>query len=171
MADQKLNAKFPTVERVALGQLRTRFTGLQRRGFQQAIRAVFDDMPNYQVGILPDGWLREGDTFVALEIEDSNPLSFDKLWKYCQLWDVLDFYDLSLRLLVFDRYGQSQRELDLGSMYADVEAEANRVREREAADAARRASIEAAEIARLLREEPNNPWNSVFLPKEEHAGA
>ena len=76
-----------------------------------------------RIGFIPDGWFEQiaigesGPTLVCVEIEDSNPLTPEKLWRYCDLWDTLDFYDCDLRLLVFDRYGENERELNLGAFY------------------------------------------------------
>jgi hypothetical protein len=79
------------------------------------------------VKIIPDSWLLEpADTFIALEIEDRHPLTREKLWLYCDLFDTLDFYDLNLRLFVFDRYGHNQRELDLCAIYLDCLVEGAR---------------------------------------------
>jgi hypothetical protein len=58
------------------------------------------------------------------EIEDCNPLSREKLWRYRELYDALDGYDRLLRLFVFDRYGYSQRELDLCELYLNGLVEA-----------------------------------------------
>ena len=74
--------------------------------------------------LIPDGWFVEGDpvhghekgqpaTFTCIEIVDKHPLTREKLWRYCDLADTLDYYGPDLRLFVFDRYGYNERELDL----------------------------------------------------------
>ena len=40
-------------------------------------------------------------------------LTGEKLWRYCDLADTLDYDGPDLRLFVFDRYGHNERELDL----------------------------------------------------------
>ena len=127
MSDQYVTDKFPTMERLALCHLREQFPGLKRNGFMKAVRAVFDKDPLVPFTIIPDGWFMDQEgTFNALEIEDRNPLSREKLWRYCELYDALDYHYRFLRLFVFDRYGHSQRELDLRGLYLDglVEARA-----------------------------------------------
>jgi len=120
--DQKVTAKFPTMERLALLHVSKRFPGLKRKGFSGAVRKASDGcMLKSEIGIIPDGWrldvLPEDapvcGVFTVIEIEDRHPLSQEKLSRYCHLYDALDFYLYFLRLLVFDRYGQNQRDLDL----------------------------------------------------------
>ena len=100
----------PTLEQLALARLRGKFPNLRREGFSGAVRAVDPEIDREgRVPFIPDGWFVEQATFTCVEVEDANPLSPEKLWCYCELWDSLDFYDHHLRLLVFDRYGLNQR--------------------------------------------------------------
>jgi hypothetical protein len=125
MSDQKVTLKFPTLERLGLDRIRGRFPELRRRGFSAAIRAIDPDIG--RVHIIPDGWFVQSyeanpkcivdRVFTCVEIEDRHPLTADKLWRYCGLWDILDSFDCFLRLYVFDRYGFNRRELDLGQLY------------------------------------------------------
>lgn len=93
------------------------------------------DLGTERIGFIPDGWFRlqksqcepslrtnaSGfDVFVAIEIEDGNELSPEKLWLYCDLFDTLEYYDIGLILLVFDRYGHNQRQLDLAQLHFDL---------------------------------------------------
>jgi hypothetical protein len=105
-----------TLEQLALATVRRQFPNLRQKGFSRAVRAETEDS-EYRIRFLPDGWTMDGDDFVAIEIEDANELSMDKLWQYCDLWSHLDFYDLGLRLFVFDRYGHNGRELDLCDLF------------------------------------------------------
>jgi hypothetical protein len=80
--------------------------------------------PAIPIPILPDGWFYEpdpdpdmGGTFTCIEVEDSNPLSREKLWAYCELYMSLDCWDYELRLFVFDRYGLNERQLNLCDLY------------------------------------------------------
>jgi hypothetical protein len=115
----------PTLERLALVRLRDRFPDLQRKGFSKAVRAV-EPGEIGPLGFIPDGWRVDnftwaddspGSVFTAIEIEDSHPLSREKLWLYCDLWDSLEYFGSYLRLFVFDRYGLNERELELGPLY------------------------------------------------------
>jgi hypothetical protein len=131
MRHQKLTRKFqngpPRLERLALARLREQFPGLRRAGFSRAVhKACEGEIPGRHIGINPDGWfeqqaiLRSGEsrrTFTCIEIEDRHLISPQKLWRYCDLYDTLDSFDHFLRLLVFDRYGLNQRELDLAEIY------------------------------------------------------
>jgi hypothetical protein len=118
------------LESLALNRLRDRFPPFQRRGLATTLRAAFPDIQPAEVRIIPDGWFIEGDLragekggpcakVTCLEIEDRNPLTPEKLWRYCDLYDTLDAFCCDLRLLVFDRYGFNERELDLGTLYLE----------------------------------------------------
>src|SRR5262249_49816385 len=99
-------------------------------GFRRAVLKLEPDIRREQINFIPDGWFLEylpgffdddsrigANVFTCVEIEDNNPLSREKLWAYCELWDVLEFYDHGLRLFAFDRYGHNGRQLDLFQMY------------------------------------------------------
>lgn len=124
MFNQQVTRKFPTLERLALNRVREKFPGLQRKGFSTAVRrhlATEGEVRRGSVGIIPDGWFEDQKgTFICVEIEDGHPLTPEKLWLYCDLWATLDACDVGyLHLLVFDRYGHNQRELDLCALYVD----------------------------------------------------
>jgi hypothetical protein len=118
---------FPTLEQLALNRLHQQFPNLKRGGFSKAVRnACEGECVPKPIGIIPDGWFEERitqphgfvlRTFVAIEIEDTHPLSREKLKLYCDVWDLLDFCSCDLRLFVFDRYGHNKRELNLCSIY------------------------------------------------------
>jgi hypothetical protein len=116
--------RFLTMERLALIEVRRRFPDLQRKGFHTAVRESCGSELAQPIGFIPDGWFVEGDhinsedrgepaTFTCVEIENQHLLSRDKLWRYCELADLLDFCGHNLRLFVFDRYGLNGRELCL----------------------------------------------------------
>lgn len=52
-------------------------------------------------------------TITIFEIEDTHPISLQKLKDYAENWFFLDCSDIALRLIVYDRYGEHERELDL----------------------------------------------------------
>jgi hypothetical protein len=56
-------------------------------------------------------------TFTLYEIEDANPLSPQKLKDYADFYFVCDYYDLDIRLMVYDRYGENEREIPLYEYY------------------------------------------------------
>jgi hypothetical protein len=114
MSDQNVTRNFPTLERLALAHVRQRFPDLRRNGFLAAVRAACGGEVDAGVRVIPDGWFVQGDsvngedkgepaTFTCVEIEDSHPLSAEKLWTYCELADLIDFCGHNLRLFVFDR--------------------------------------------------------------------
>ena len=125
MSDQKLTRNLPTMERLALLHVCKQFPGLKRKGFSGAVRKACDGEIRESVGIIPDGWRLDllppeapvFGIFNCIEIEDRHPLSQEKLWRYYDLYDTLNSYEYFLRLFVFDRYGHSQRELDLRALY------------------------------------------------------
>jgi hypothetical protein len=118
----------PTLERLALSRLREQFPDLRRGGFSRAIRSLEPSLDE-RVRFTPDGWFAQhvvwpggakGVVFTCIEIEDQHPLSADKLRLYCDLWNQLDCLDHDLRLLVFDRYGFGERELDLHKIFLTI---------------------------------------------------
>ena len=126
----------PTLESLALARVRETYPDLQRTGFRRAVLKLEPAIQRWEINFIPDGWFKEflpdvyldflpdtesGGThvFTCVEIEDKHPLSREKMWAYCQLWDALDCYAHYLRLLVFDRYGLNERELNLGKTYCD----------------------------------------------------
>jgi hypothetical protein len=125
MLHQSVTRNFPTLEQLALLRLREQFPDLRRKGFSAAVRKVCDGELTEHIGIIPDGWLFDAlqpdapvfGIFTAIEIEDHHPLTREKLQRYCDLYDVLDSCNYFLRLLVFDRYGHNQRELDLHTLF------------------------------------------------------
>jgi hypothetical protein len=134
-----------TLERLAFNRLKNQYPLLQRNGFEKAVRAALNGnlLDGERIGFIPDGWFRltkgkppkgfeerealskkramnNFDNFVAFEIEDQHTLSAEKLWRYCDLFDTLDFYGMGLLLIVCDRYGHNQRQLDLSQLYFEM---------------------------------------------------
>jgi hypothetical protein len=120
--------RFPTLEQLALNHLRDRFPNMRRRGFPKTVREASQGDLVEKIPIIPDGWFVEGDhltgeergepaTFICIEIEDSHPLSPEKLRSYCHLANTLDTCGHNPRLFVFDRYWHNERELDLIDLY------------------------------------------------------
>lgn len=125
----------PNLEHLALNRVRERYPQLRRGGFAHAVRSLEIDLDN-PLPFIPDVWFRmrlvyEGEPdstlFVCIEIEDSNPLTATKLQHYLDLWDHLDSLDHGLRLLVFDRYGYNEREIDLYQIYFETLVEDARI--------------------------------------------
>lgn len=70
----------------------------------------------------PDAWSYEPSgreeigipgTLNIFEIEDSHMISLDKMRDYADLWFNLDDLDLDLKLFVYDRYGEHERQICL----------------------------------------------------------
>ena len=115
-----------TLSRIAIERLRReKYPFIRRRGFRKSINTLL--LKRYNVddklgafGLVPDGWFIEmhpadmnWPLVTAIEIEDTNFISASKMRRYVNLWENLDFESVSLRVLVFDRYGDNERELDL----------------------------------------------------------
>ena len=64
---------------------------------------------------LPDGLVIDEENAIAyfLEIEDTNPLSEERLNHYADAWWILDSVYWGLRLIVANRYWQNQHEIDV----------------------------------------------------------
>jgi hypothetical protein len=104
-------------------------------GFSRFFRKLADDYsfmlgPEEYTRRIPDAWAYTPHhdteipgTLYLFEVEDSNPLSVEKLREYSELYFVCDFYDLELKLFVFDRYGEQQREIPLLEYYGLFEIE------------------------------------------------
>lgn len=110
-------------------QLRRQVT--RGAGFMSTLkRALFDagavesqafrknDQELCGIGIVPDLWaIARNDrttVFVACEIEDSNPITENKLQQYVWLWEQADATtEVDVVVVAVDRYGTNQRLVDL----------------------------------------------------------
>jgi hypothetical protein len=68
----------------------------------------------------PDAWSYEPferpefpGTLTLYEVEDTHPISVDKMREYAEFAFDCDFYYLDVKLKVLDRYGENEREIDL----------------------------------------------------------
>jgi hypothetical protein len=76
-----------TLKWIAFNRVQQQYPDLQWKGFETVVRAALKgELRKERVGFIPDGWFRfqgeQNDVFVAVEIEDSNALSSEKLWLY-----------------------------------------------------------------------------------------
>lgn len=80
---------------------------------------VAKEIKSCTMGIVPDAHYFEDNNVVIVELEDTNKLSFNRLLRYCEMWSVFDYELPSImpRLIVMDRYGMNQREIDLMQYY------------------------------------------------------
>lgn len=71
--------------------------------------------------LIPDSWGlengRDGLQIFAIEVEDSNKLTEEKLKNYSMLWFYLDCIGIDLRLETFDRYGVICTKIPLNNVY------------------------------------------------------
>jgi hypothetical protein len=72
----------------------------------------------------PDAWSYEAwenpeypGTIKIYEVEDEHPITVEKLRDYTNVWFVLDSSEIDLRLFVYDRYGENERELSLSEYW------------------------------------------------------
>ena len=68
------------------------------------------NVPGFPDGLLID---QENERAYFLEIEDSNPLTEDRLTQYANAWWALDDLYWTLHLIVANRYGHNHHEIDL----------------------------------------------------------
>jgi hypothetical protein len=123
-----MDSPLPSLESLAFAYLwEKRFPELKRKGFPTAIREAIpeseldiEDGETLEINFRPDGWFRQDDTFTCIEIEDSNPLTVEKLQEYGNLHFTLADHGYRLRLFVFDRYGLNEREIDLNWFYWEI---------------------------------------------------
>lgn len=106
----------PTLEQLVLCQLQRRFPTMQKGGFTKALKSSFGYEKPF--AFIPDGWFVERyedgrDEITCIEVEDTSTLSVEKLRAYCDLWEMFDNLCVSLRLIVLDRYGMNERDIDL----------------------------------------------------------
>lgn len=94
------------------------------RRLMREIRAA---VPNYaeedfkfHLGAIPDAFLidRDRKTVVLFEVEDSHPVSEQKMDIYVDLWWVLDWNEWDLVLVTLDRWGNYLTEFNLASYVA-----------------------------------------------------
>ena len=65
--------------------------------------------------MIPDAFriLEKQNKIQLFEVEDTHPLTIEKLKNLARTWMAFEDHDLHLRLFVSDRYGANIRELDL----------------------------------------------------------
>lgn len=102
---------------------------LHTKGLWQFVRELdekyeFCLVPEDRMSRIPDAWSYEpyeNDDLPGVinlyEVEDSHLLSVDKLREYADFFFMCDFYDLDVRLFVYDRYGENEREIFLGEYF------------------------------------------------------
>ena len=70
-----------------------------------------------EISYIPDAHaLREPNNIVIYEIEDTHPISVDKLKKILSTWMGMHDKSLSFQLFIVDRYGHTEKELDLDTL-------------------------------------------------------
>jgi hypothetical protein len=84
-----------------------------KKEYQKAIMEDFEGV--FPPNIIPDLFEidRENKTIRLFEIEDTHPLTNEKLMTLVEWWWALDNYDFELELYVTDRYGFNIRKFDL----------------------------------------------------------
>lgn len=120
------------IHRQSVARIRERFNA-KSGGFKKAIKASiafraradrcfmqdeYCDDAISGISFVPDAWKihhRVGPwiTVTCFEIEASSELTDYKLMKYVRAWFDCDCDNISLHLIVTDRYGQNLREIDL----------------------------------------------------------
>jgi hypothetical protein len=80
----------------------------------------------YGLKRIPDAWSYEPyetedlpGTISLYEVEDGHPISAAKMRDYTDFWFYCDCDYLDVRLFVFDRYGQNEREISLTEYWYD----------------------------------------------------
>ena len=118
-----------SMSRVAIEVLKRSNPNIKTKGFVAALEKLNAER---ELGFegrkittrVPDGWFYEEwddpkwpGTFTLIEIEDTHLLSVEKLNDYANLWFDLDSGNVGLKLFVYDRYGKSEREIDLHDVF------------------------------------------------------
>lgn len=106
---------------------------IHRNGFRQAVRELWaeladpelDDGPP-QMPFLPDAYRidRESEELILYEVEDSNPISPQKLAALGEFWfdwDCEGQHDWLPRLVTVDRYGRETGEIDMMGLYYAID--------------------------------------------------
>lgn len=62
---------------------------------------------------VPDAYAFDGMTVSIYEVEDTSPISRSKLEKIVDLWFLLDYAGVELKLFVLDRYATEAKEVPL----------------------------------------------------------
>lgn len=115
-------SKKSTFSTLAVTKMQAYDPAIKTRGFAQALRDILeledpdaDDNADYNPGIIPDAYKIDHDNqcIWIYEIEDTNPLTLDKLVLITDIFWLFDWLSWNTRLIVYDRYGENPRELNL----------------------------------------------------------
>jgi hypothetical protein len=98
--------------------LKGRYAAAERKGFQRCVIAMMNEIsPKWRddgdtdgilpIRIRPDFYLREGDTLTAIEVVNRKPVSCAKADYYWGLADDLLGQEITLRLAILDKYGNT----------------------------------------------------------------
>lgn len=100
-----------------------------RNGLQDRLREIdarFEMLlePDDRLRRIPDAWsyvphhtTEHPGTIYLFEVENEHSLSEDKLCDYAMFYNIFDFYNCDVRLFVYDRYGENEREINLQEYY------------------------------------------------------
>ena len=86
----------------------------QQHRFGAALRSICEDEEDWKTAVQPDFYLidRDAKRVTVFEVEDTSALLADKLHSYVEIFFLLEEYEWSFRLLVFDRWGNA-REINI----------------------------------------------------------
>lgn len=112
-----------SIHELAIQRVMRRREGIRINGMGKFLRSMSESrdgtiIDHYDITTRrPDAWAYEpavgSGTLYLFEIEDQNPISTDKLRDYADFWFACDTYDIDLKLFVYDRYGEQEREINL----------------------------------------------------------
>ena len=90
----------------------------QQHRFGAALRSICEDEEDWKTAVQPDFYLidRDAKRVTVFEVEDTSALTSKNLADYIEIFFLLDEYEWELRMLVFDRWGNS-REMNMLQTY------------------------------------------------------
>jgi hypothetical protein len=116
-----------THSQITVGIMKLSDKRMQTNGFAKAIRKYVrdeddpDNEPNAEIDVhfRPDAYVVDinNQAITVYEVEDTNALSVQKIRDLTHFWFVLDSYSWDFRVVVTDRYGLNQRELNMQAYY------------------------------------------------------
>lgn len=101
-----------SIHEMTIALLSAAYPAAETTGFHSALRAVmrkagFHKEEMWRPSIIPDLWFVDEEcmSVIAIEVEDSNKVTMEKLQIYYDLWFSLDCENWEMHLLCADRWG------------------------------------------------------------------
>lgn len=113
LAKQNFLSQFPEIKFETFGFRKNTKKWIQKELEKEDAQEVISVLPHR----VPDLYAIHNNCLLIIEIEDTNPLSKDKLLEYGEFCDALDFYDMEMELYSVNRYGGNPYKIPLFQIF------------------------------------------------------